>query len=347
MRWLKRRTEGFNLAFLDVMSCGLGAVILIFMLVKYQSEEPDTASNALQAELADRQNKNDAIESHNNAQSAHIEKQKQKLQQQLKSVTQKDEQTSTTASEIIKLAKEIARLEQKKIQLKQKNTAVSVGKTREQRTHDDHLLGLRVTGERILILLDNSASMTDERLADIIKIKVANTTAKKGAPKWQRAIAIVQWIIDRVPDKSAYMIINYNAKAEFLPARKWIPGNDRAASANAFQALEKLYPQAATNLHAALALVKTSAIAPTDIYVITDGLPTKGAKKCSFFASKTTVSGKCRLQLFESAVRSFSGSARVNTVLLPIEGDPDAAFAYWQWAIATGGLMISPAESWP
>ena len=29
-----RRAEGSNLAFLDIMSCGLGAVILVFMLVK-------------------------------------------------------------------------------------------------------------------------------------------------------------------------------------------------------------------------------------------------------------------------------------------------------------------------
>ncbi|RLA22020.1 MAG: VWA domain-containing protein, partial [Gammaproteobacteria bacterium] len=34
----RRKTEGFNLAFLDIMSCGLGAIILVFMLVKYNAE---------------------------------------------------------------------------------------------------------------------------------------------------------------------------------------------------------------------------------------------------------------------------------------------------------------------
>ncbi|MEO1925140.1 MAG: VWA domain-containing protein, partial [Gammaproteobacteria bacterium] len=31
----RKKTEGFNLAFLDIMSCGLGAIILVFMLVKH------------------------------------------------------------------------------------------------------------------------------------------------------------------------------------------------------------------------------------------------------------------------------------------------------------------------
>jgi hypothetical protein len=29
------KSEGFNLAFLDIMSCGLGAVILIFLIIKH------------------------------------------------------------------------------------------------------------------------------------------------------------------------------------------------------------------------------------------------------------------------------------------------------------------------
>ena len=35
----KRQTNTFNLSFLDIMSCGLGAVILMFLLVKKNSQE--------------------------------------------------------------------------------------------------------------------------------------------------------------------------------------------------------------------------------------------------------------------------------------------------------------------
>jgi len=32
---------------------------------------------------------------------------------------------------------------------------------------------------------------------------------------------------------------------------------------------------------------------------------------------------------------------------LPIEGDPSAVNEYWSWAASTGGLVISPAVTWP
>ena len=357
--WSKRKPEGFNLAFLDIMACGLGAITLIFMLVKYHSEQPDTNLNALQAELAGIQNEIKTIESDNSALSAQIEQQKQTLQRQIKQSAQSDQESSATAEEIISTAKEISALERKLAEQKQKADADTTRETTtssKDKTEQDHLIGLRVSGRRIVILLDNSASMADERLVDIIRIKVSDTAKKKAAPKWRRAIAVAHWIIDRVPDKSEYMLIHYNTTANFLPDRKWLKGGDANARSKLFQAMEKLYPHDATNLHSALELIKTNSISLTDIYVITDSLPTQGVEnlaiaqrlKACGIGKITRVSGECRLALFFSAIKSFTRiPAKVNTVLLPIEGDPDAAHAYWSWAIATQGMMISPAGSWP
>ena len=199
--------------------------------------------------------------------------------------------------------------------------------------------------------------MADERLVDIIKIKASNTAAKIAAPKWQRAIAATEWILDRVPDSSQYMIIEYNAEANFLPDKNWRRGNDKNARATVDDALKKIYPRAATNLHAALTKVKTIAIAPTDIYVITDSLPTKGLgslsavtriKECGLGGGKANVSGQCRRALFYAAIQSFARHpARVNAILLPIEGDPDAAYSYWLWAATTTGMLVSPSGNWP
>ncbi len=357
--WSQRRPEGFNLAFLDVMACGLGAIILIFMLVKYQSENPDTEVNALRADLASSQDEIKTIELNSSTLVARIETLKQKLQQQIQRVAGRDEETSATVQALIQLSKEIAGMEQKLAQQKQRaELAQETSPSNKQKSNEQHLLGLRVSGKRILILLDNSASMADERLVDIIKIKASNTAAKKSAPKWRRAVAVAHWIIDRVPENSRYMVINYNDRADFLLDKKWVSGSDASARSTVFHALEKLYPQAATNLYSALELIKTSAVSPTDIYVITDSLPTKGLgklstlqrlKECGVLTSKTTtVSGECRMALFYSAIRYFSSiSATVNTVLLPIEGDPDAPYAYWLWAASTTGTMVSPAGSWP
>ena len=359
MRWSsQRRPAGFNLAFLDIMACGLGAIILIFMLVKYNSEEPSTESNALVNELAGIRKEIQTTSANNDALAAQIEKLKQQLQQQIKRSARSDEEAGATVEELIKLTKEIAALEQKLAQQKQQTEAPEQKETEsvKDKTQEDHLIGLRVTGPRILILLDNSASMADERLLDIVKIKIADTAAKKAAPKWRRAIAVAHWILERVPEDSKYMVMHYNATADFLPDNKWRSGSDQNARAAVSAALEKLYPREATNLHSALTLIKTSSIRPTDIYVITDSLPTKGQgslsalqrfKECGI-TGNTNVSGKCRLALFYAAIQSFSkSSATVNTVLLPIEGDPDAAYAYWLWAATTTGMMISPAGSWP
>ena len=63
-----------------------------------------------------------------------------------------------------------------------------------------------------------------------------------------------------------------------------------------------------------------------------------------------TISGDCRRALFRHTVNATkppAGLSAVNVVLLPIEGDPEAAVEYWLWTAASGGLLITPADTWP
>jgi len=354
----RRRPEGFNLAFLDIMSCGLGAIILIFMLVKYHSDAPGSETRQLQAQLAGLRDEITAIASNNRALNEQLEKLKRELQQAARGAAQAGRESDAAAGELIALTREINRLEETLARRKAESEAAQQPEPSDDKLRQDHLIGLRVEGERILILVDNSASMAEERLVDIVKIKAAGVAAQKAAPKWRRTLAIARWIIERVPEDSEYIVARYNDSADFVPDSQWLSGADAGARAAVIQSLEELYPQAATNLHAALQLIKRGAVSPTDIYVITDSLPTKGfeslsalkrRKVCGSFTGKaTTVSGECRLELFHAAVNRFANSrAKVNTVLLPIEGDPDAAYAYWLWAASTTGMMVSPAGSWP
>ncbi len=96
----------------------------------------------------------------------------------------------------------------------------------------------------------------------------------------------------------------------------------------------------------------------TDLYLITDGLPTTGDSRyaglnpfaaCSSLLGRSnTISGECRVRLFRQTLKDTSlGGVKVNVILLPIEGDPDAVNEYWAWAATTGGLLISPAGNWP
>jgi len=357
MRIAQRRAVGFNLAFLDIMACGLGAIILLFMLVKDQAKAPSAELEMLQADLSAMRDEARELEDAARALTARIKTLRRDLQGELAGAAESNAAAGDAAGEIIKLAKEIARLEREKARQQQRLGDAQTAPAGDSGA-EKHLLGLRVEGKFILILLDSSASMAEERLVDIITIKARNIAAKRAAPKWRRALAAAQWIIKRVPENSRYMIVEYNDQANFV-IEKWLRGGDAGARKIAHQALEKLHPHGGTNLHAALKFITTRSIPldpayVTDVYVITDGLPTKGkyslTQKITCGRSKSTVSGECRNALFYTAVTFFSkkaGNVRINTVLLPVEGDPNAAYAYWIWAASTTGVMVGPENAWP
>jgi len=47
------------------------------------------------------------------------------------------------------------------------------------------------------------------------------------------------------------------------------------------------------------------------------------------------------------AVRDLPFNVPVNIILYAMEGDPQAAPAYWWLALRTGGSMMAPSEDWP
>ena len=38
---------------------------------------------------------------------------------------------------------------------------------------------------------------------------------------------------------------------------------------------------------------------------------------------------------------------KTSTILLPLQGDPNAALDYWNLGQQSGGISISPARDWP
>jgi len=351
----RRRPEGFNLAFLDIMACGLGAIILIFMLVKYHADTPGVDSHLLESQLANLRASIAADAIANRVLEAQLQALRGELQQAAQRAGAAGEESKAAAAELIALTREVGKLEDALAKRKAAaaEAAARASEVTEDKFEQDHLIGLRVEGKRILVLLDNSASMADEFLVDIIKAKAAGAAAQQAAPKWRRALQVAEWIIERVPVGSEYVVARYNDSASFVLNSTWRAGDDDEARDAVLQAMQELRPHNATNLHAALQFVKRSRVNPTDIYVITDSLPTEGrdalpARKRIVCRKSTTVSGDCRLELFHAAIQKFADRrARVNTVLLPIEGDPDAAYAYWLWSASTTGMLVSPAGSWP
>jgi hypothetical protein len=63
--------------------------------------------------------------------------------------------------------------------------------------------------------------------------------------------------------------------------------------------------------------------------------------------ARAGVTGKERLDHFQRAARELPVDVPVNVILLAMEGDPQAAPAFWWLALKTGGSMLAPAEDWP
>ncbi len=338
------------------MSCGLGAVILVFMLVKYNVDVAGARENqSLELELTQLAAEEAALSRQvaaARADQSTVETDVRSASAQLAQIeiqlADKRRQSARQQKDLTALKKTI-----EKTEIAKTSDLVDDANAGEQ----DYVVGLKVEGDKIIVLLDSSASMTDEVLIDVIRRKNRPDQEKQAGPKWQRSKRIVQWVLARLPHDSLFQVIAYDEKARSLGASGWLKANNPQAQNGVRAALSGLVPSGATNLQAGLKAVTRAA--PTNVYLVTDGLPTKGDsnfKSLNPFAScsslrgaSNTISGACRLKLFQHSVDK-DGPTRdvpVNVILLPIEGDPQASSAYWSWTSATGGLLISPAASWP
>ncbi|HFD10979.1 MAG TPA: VWA domain-containing protein, partial [Crenotrichaceae bacterium] len=221
---------------------------------------------------------------------------------------------------------------------------------------EQYLIGLQVKGRKIAILVDHSASMTDEKLIDIIKTKNGSVQSKQRAKKWIRTKKVVQWLLARLPSNSDVIAIAFNDKARTLGHNGWVKASAAASIPAILSDLNTLTPEGATNLQRGLQLVNK--YAPSNIYLITDGLPTKGESRykslnpfascSSLLGNSKIISGACRVMLFRQTIAETSvKNAQTNIILLPLEGDPDAIDQYWGWSAVTGGLVLNPANNWP
>ena len=356
MRHLKRKTEGFNIAFLDVMSCGLGAIILILMLVKYQSELPDQQSSALQADIAVLESQNrqsqqsvETLQTQTDNAQATLAQLNTKLLRLVTNINTAKDTRQSLEAQIMKL----------QIQADTPTQMPPAPVTVVNKGLEDYLLGLKVEGRKIVILVDSSASMTDERLIDIIRYKIAAPTKRQQSPKWQRTQRIVEWLVAKVPKGSDYKVIHFAEQAAMVGGNNWKKGADPKDATVVLSDFKQLVPKGGTNLHTAMALMRSSAVGFSNVYLVTDSLPTQGEigkikTVMSFFSGCASVtgnaqniSGKCRVKLLKDIIISYQERAPVNVILLALEGDPYAAGAFWQWTAKSGGMLISPESSWP
>lgn len=345
---LKRKTESSTLAFLDIISCGLGAVILIFLIIKHNIDVGSEQTDDLQSQLAALEEQANKISDETDQ----LRRQNAALEQAGKSLEE----------DIVDSEGKLAALKQQN-RSQQENNKIAEGEIKQIETEipvdsvelvgvgqANYIVGMSVEGKRIAIIIDHSTSMTHPTLEQAVLAKFDTASQRQSAPKWQRTIRVAKWLIARIPEQSQYAVIGFNNKASLLsPQTGWQAATNTQGLAQTLQTLVTLSPSGGTNLQAGIEAALRMTPKPTNIYIVTDGLPTNGKDRC---AKKASVTPKCRAKLMAEATKTLASgfprrSVPINTILLPMTGDPEAAAYFWGWANASKGVVLSPTKSWP
>ena len=354
-----RRTETSTLAFLDVMACGLGAVILILVVLKQQAPieaapQPENiiSTEQVQADLDRLQDELDNLQAARAASQSDLQAQTDRVAKMAVAVEQTSTDLVATSAQTDALDQSISAATAKLASQQQAMPPDAIDTRRT--TQPQYLVGMKVTGKKIVILLDRSASMTARSLLQIVQYKAGPAAARRSAEKWVNAQNAVWWLTARAPAQSKLQIASFSDTTNFH-TDNWVNATDSTALAALKAKMAPLVPEGSTNLQAAVeAAMKAGA---DSIYIITDGLPTAapggqglfGLDGCgSKLFSRKQVTGKCRVSLFQRTVATATGKpVRISIVLMPLEGDPDAAPLFSKWALSKGGVMLSAAKDWP
>ncbi|WP_237066704.1 VWA domain-containing protein [Microbulbifer guangxiensis] len=356
----KRRFSAFSLSFLDIMSCGFGAVALIFLIIKHgtdrdiQAENQDLAAevNLLQEEvefgrehLVLARNTLDVTSD----ELAEAQGLARRIMEQIEDVKGNIAEVDSNNDEqdIKRLQEKLKKLEEAKKELEAENKKLGNNVRKYVGDGDrQYLTGLRLGGDRILILLDSSASMLGDELIKVIRARNMSSRVKRDTEKWRRAVNTVSWLTAQFPQDSQYQILTFNTGFRTaLPGTegRWLNVDDRDQMDQAIKELNEIVPEDGTSLERVFNAINGMSPLPDNIILITDGLPTQGMKA----PRGNTITGKQRLDLFKRAVKALPKNIPVNVILAPMEGDPYAASEFWKLAMETQGSFLAPSRDWP
>ena len=356
-----RRFNVFSLAFLDVMSCGFGAVVLVFLIINHRidDEGKDVDRDLLsESRLLDYQiltGKKDLVDLQELVEDAkkRVADANRELLAKIEDRDRRrdelDELDAKTAAEresVEELTSDVEDREQDVKRLQADEERLSGTRLLEVEGEGDrqYLTGLYVGGRHVLIALDASASMLDETIVQVIRRRNMSRERQLNAPKWERARKTVKWLAAQIPLESNFQVLLYGDEARFvLPETGWIPVSDVRTLDNAFDTLDETVPGGGTNLEGLFDVVGGMRPLPDNVFLVTDGLPTRGNRK----PRSSTVDGRQRVRFFNDAARLWPAGVPVNVIMFPMEGDWQAPAAYWRLAASNGGTYMSPSRDWP
>ena len=348
----KRRNIAVSLSFLDIMACGFGAVTLLFLILRHNATEvitPDIRISAevdmLQMDIRDAEE--EKVQLLNSLEKIKLELvEAQGLSKRV--ITDLEEQEKSIQNDpndLDKLRRQVEQLEDETAQMEE----VEFGdKVREFQGDGNrqYLTGLKLGGERVLILVDGSASMLADTVVNAVRRRNMGDEQKKQSPKWQWTLRTLEWLLAQLPPSSRFQLYIFNTDIQTaVPGTRgeWLDAADDLALESAVTGIRDYSPGAGTSLINAFGAIADFEDRPDNVFLLTDGLPTQGKTP----PSKYMVSGQQRRKHFNAAMKEFPRGVPINTILFPMEGDPEAAALFWHAALNTKGAFITPSRDWP
>ena len=362
----RRKFDIFSMSFLDTICCAFGAIVLLYMILNaagskaFQKDTSELRAEVDKLEEEVLQGYADLVVLRNSLTKSETDAERteglsdrvldetERLRQQL---AEADKSTVSRREAIERLKADLKQIEEERKRLPAGTPAEGKPGNRVKgfvgSGDRQYLSGLKLGGERIVVLVDVSASMLDETVVNVIRLRNMPESRRLRSDKWRRTVATVDWLTAQIPPKSKFQVIAFNVKAWLIvpdSAGRWLDGSDAQALTDVITQLRRTVPADGTSLENAFTLMNTLNPAPDNVFIITDGLPTQGAAPPLV---RKTIDGDGRLKLFERALAKYPSRVPANVILMPMEGDPAAPGAFWTLTRRTNGAFLMPARDWP
>ena len=358
----RRQINIFSMSFLDVMSCGFGAIVLLYIMMihvtdpglKKVKQEQLSEIRKLDFEVTEGQANLSQLAEAIDATKRRLEDSTRRrlailsqMADRREAMSAQEGQTLATKEDLAKLRADVESREEEVKRLEAKAKATEGTKARSFVGEGDrqYLTGLKIGGQHILLAIDTSASMLDDTIVNVIRRRNMSDDSKRDAPKWRRAVRTVEWLAAQFPLDSQFQIYGFNEDSKAMAEGtngQWIDVSNAKDLERSVSAVKMAVPAGGTSLLNLATAAAAMSPPPDNIYLVTDGLPTLGKN-----AGKGTISGKQRVELFHEATKHFPPKVPINVIMFPLEGDPIASAAYWDLAQSTTGAYLVPSKDWP
>ena len=363
----RRRFHVFSMSFLDIISCGFGAVVLFFVIINAQvrlradaqridllSESTLLETEVLEGrkDLLQLRGERDTLEERRAAAIEELRKLRERLAALLAELAEYERLGTQSEESVEKLRADVDRLREMQDELEARIASTEEGTGQRVREFQgegarQYLTGMQMGGQRVLILVDASASMLGRTYIDVIRFRLMEEELKPRAPKWVQVVNSVDWITTRLQAEQRFQIYIFGEQHRSILEEtdgEWLSVADGKRIGEAIDALRKYAPNGGTSLHAAMRAIRALEPLPDNVFLLTDGLPTQGASPPSRVGWVDT---RARERFFDRARRDLPSNIPVNVLFYPMDGDPNAAGRFWLMTSQSRGSFVSVSRDWP